>query len=68
MFGYKLGFGVDYKLNQNWSVFAEVDYQSSFAKNSQEILEFFPGHAGDFNFMTFKVGAKMNLMKSKSLY
>lgn len=68
MLGYKLGLGVDYKLNQNWSIFAEVDFQSSFAKNSQEILEFFPGHAGDFNFMTFKVGAKMNLMKSKSLY
>lgn len=68
MFGYKLGFGVDYKLNQNWAVFAEIDYQSSFAKNSQQILEFFPGHNGNFNFMTFKVGAKMNLMKSKSLY
>lgn len=68
MFGYKLGIGAEFKLNQNWALYSEIDLHSSFAKNSVQILEFFPAHNGNFNFLTFKVGVKMNLMKSKSLY
>lgn len=68
MFGYKLGLGADYKINQNLSVFGEFDYQSSFAKSRPEILEYYPSNTSNFNFFTFKVGLKMNLMKSKSLY
>ena len=68
MFGYKVGIGADYKVNSNWSVYVELDYHSSFAKKQDPILEFYPAHKSNFNFMTFKVGARINLMKSKSLY
>ena len=68
MLGYKLGIGADFKVNSNLSLFGEIDYQSSFARSRQEILEFFPANEGNFNFLTFKVGVKLNLLKSKSLY
>ncbi len=68
MIGYKAGLGADYQVSANWSIYAELDYHSSFAKNQAEILEFFPAHQSNLNFMTFKVGVRINLMKSKSLY
>jgi len=66
--GCKLNAGVNVKLNTKFLGFAEAGFNSVFVNGNSAVKTDFQYSKGNFNYISFVVGVKINLVKTTGLY